>query len=69
MLNTKIKPLEHLLTREMNRREFLIYIGVIVLAVSGISRIYSTLISSHTVAQTKTSSGFGSGTYGGKAQS
>ena len=57
----KLGGINTLLTRKMNRKEFLITVGVIVVTLTGILGIYKN-ISGFTYP--KTERGFGSGPYG-----
>ena len=52
-----------LLTKEVNRREFLITAGLVLLTVTGISGVIKSLTSLTDQQQTQ-SKGFGSGPYG-----
>lgn len=58
---------QKLLNRKMNRREFLLSLGVITLAVTGISGILKTLKDPNLLGykSIKSKQGFGSGPYGG----
>lgn len=54
------------LAKEMNRREFLIHIGLLLLVLTGISGLLRTLSNPNLLSTHKqVSSGFGSGAYGG----
>lgn len=50
--------LQNLLTRSMTRKEFLVFLGLAVLTISGIDKFLKPLSSS-------AKSGFGGGSYGG----
>ncbi|MCL5407343.1 MAG: hypothetical protein M1429_02525 [Patescibacteria group bacterium] len=54
---------KELLEKEMDRREFLVHIGALLLAVIGISALLRTLSNPHLLKKTN---GFGSNSYGGK---
>lgn len=54
---------KELLSKEMNRKEFLVHIGALLLAVIGISSLLRTLSNPH---PSKRNSGYGSNNYGGK---
>jgi len=54
---------KELLSKEMDRREFLTHIGALILAVIGISTLLRTLANPHPF---KKISGYGSSNYGGK---
>lgn len=56
------KQINQLLTKKMNRKEFLKSIGMGVVAVAGADTVLKTLSS---MGQEKSSSGYGSGSYGG----
>lgn len=61
--------LTHLLETEMDRKEFLAYLGAAALTIFGVSALLTALTgplerTSHAKQQ---SSGYGGGTYGGKA--
>jgi hypothetical protein len=55
------KPLTILMEKEMSRKEFLLYTGLILLAVTGVSGVWKNL---STVINGKKQKGFGSGPYG-----
>lgn len=57
------KTLTALLSKEVDRKEFLLYIGLLFIALTGISGFLKT-ISTITQGQTKPEKGFGSGGYG-----
>lgn len=56
-----IQPLNELLVKEVNRKEFLLYFGVVLLAVTGISGILKNVSG---VVNGKAEKGFGGGPYG-----
>jgi len=56
-----IHPLNELLETEVDRKEFLICAGLILLAVTGISEALKNISS---ITQGKQQKGFGAGTYG-----
>jgi len=56
-----VTPLNELLETEVDRKEFLIYAGLILLAVTGISGALKNISS---ISQGKQQKGFGSGPYG-----
>jgi len=56
-----LKPLNKLLETEMDRKEFLIYTGLILLTLTGISNILKNISS---ITQGKQKNGFGAGPYG-----
>ncbi|MEP7167532.1 MAG: hypothetical protein ABI758_06160 [Candidatus Woesebacteria bacterium] len=54
-----------LLSKKMTRREFLLYLGMLVFVLSGISGILETLANPHRkISRTKPKTGFGTGAYG-----
>jgi len=55
-----------LLSKEVTRKEFLLHLSVLLLAVTGISSLIKTLSDPHLVDRklTRHKSGFGSGPYG-----
>ncbi len=62
------KQIQSILSQEMNRREFLGYIGAAFLAVVGVSNIVRALMNHQTKTVTyrqTVSSGYGSSPYGG----
>jgi len=61
------RSIQTLLLKEMNRREFLMYLGTLFLLVTGVSGLMKALHDpvSHIEPHTQTS-GFGYGPYGGK---
>jgi hypothetical protein len=59
------KDLNHIVSLEMTRKEFLVYLSLAVLAITGISGMLQSLSSLGYKRQEK---GFGSGPYGGKTQ-
>lgn len=56
----KVSLFDELLSKEMTRKEFLIHIGLLLMAISGLSGIIRTITDPHI------SSGFGGGPYAGK---
>ena len=56
-----IKPLNQLLETEMDRKEFLLYAGLILLTITGITGIFKNI---STITQGKQQNGFGAGPYG-----
>jgi len=56
-----IKPLIQLLETEMDRKEFLIEAGLILLTITGITGILKNI---STITQGKQQKGFGTGPYG-----
>ena len=60
-MNTK-KSLQNLLTKPMDRKEFLQYAGATALALVGVSGLVKTLLGSQHVKN-----GYGSSSYGGKS--
>jgi hypothetical protein len=58
-----LKPLDKLLSKEMDRREFLIHVGLLLLAVTGVTSILSRLTADSESTST-TIPGFGAGSYG-----
>jgi hypothetical protein len=63
----KVKTIEKLLKKEMNRKEFLLYIGLFFLAITGISSFFKTVNESLDRTQPQSTQGFGAGAYGGRA--
>lgn len=58
-------PLSQLLVREMNRKEFLLYVAAVFLALTGISGLIKIVSNPHNNQRgSKPSTGFGSGPYG-----
>ncbi len=65
----KIFSFDELLTKQMTRREFLLHLGLLMLAITGISSLMSTISDPNLVNNNKKQSklvrgGFGSGPYG-----
>jgi hypothetical protein len=62
-----MEMLQSLYGREMNRREFLVYLGLLVLSITGISGILNNIFYPKllNIGETKRVHGFGFGTYGG----
>ena len=62
----KSAAIEALLSKKMTRREFLVYLGTLVLVLSGISGLLQKLTHHHQIAtRAKPKHGFGAGPYGG----
>lgn len=57
----KAKPLAKLMEKEVSRKEFLLYTGVLLLAVTGISGVWKNVSG---IVEEKPQKGFGSGPYG-----
>jgi hypothetical protein len=68
MLN--IKPLQDLMTKDMNRKEFLAHVGGAMLAVIGITGIVKKLADPYgkTTSNVAATGGYGSSAYGGTAE-
>jgi len=62
----RTKALTDLLDKEMDRKEFLFYIGLLLLAITGISSFLKRISDTLHPEQSQTH-GFGSGVYGGVA--
>lgn len=64
-----LKPIQQLLETEMDRKEFLIYVGAIILAATGIAGLTKSLISpakkGNPSTHTSEGYGYGNSTYGG----
>lgn len=62
-----LKPVQQLLETEMDRKEFLSYLGASLLAVIGISGLIKSIASSlePTTSKSTTKAGYGGDTYGG----
>jgi hypothetical protein len=60
-----IKPLEQLLQRKMNRKEFLATLGLGAVSLMGFSHLINNLSNSRG-KQSDASAGYGSSAYGGK---
>jgi hypothetical protein len=62
-----LKPVQRLLETEMDRKEFLAYLGGLILAVVGISGLIKsiTLPQEHSSSKPSTKGGYGSSAYGG----
>jgi hypothetical protein len=56
-----IQPLNDLLAKEVNRKEFLLYFGLFLVTVTGVSGIVKNVSS---LSQPKATQGFGSKPYG-----
>ncbi len=62
----KTQIFEQLLSKEMSRKEFLLHVGFLLLAITGISGLLRTISNPNLVNNHKQASvGFGSGPYGG----
>lgn len=59
-----LKPIQQLLETEMDRKEFLTYVGASVLAVIGISGILKSLAPPANPGKRNVSSGYGGSVYG-----
>ncbi len=59
-----MKQLQKLLIKPMSRREFLAYLGALVLAVSGIRGLLSTIHNPH--KNSESTEGYGNSYYGGE---
>lgn len=62
-----LEPIQKLLETEMDRKEFLLYLGASLLAVAGVSGLLRSLAPSEKQGTTHTNSkvGYGNSTYGG----
>lgn len=57
---------DELLAKQMTRKEFLVHLGILFLAITGISGVLKTLSDPHiTSNRTNVKTGFGGGRYGG----
>lgn len=56
-----VKPLTQLLETEMDRKEFILYMGLILLTLTGITGALKNI---STLARPKSQKGFGGGPYG-----
>jgi len=66
LLNMFLSMLDALLSKNMTRREFLVHLGVILLAITGVTSLLNTLSSPNSLDFRKqTRQQFGSGSYGG----
>ena len=55
-----------LLAKQMTRKEFLVHLGILLLALTGISGVLKTLSDPHVVNKhIRPNTGFGAGRYGG----
>lgn len=60
---------DQLLSKEMTRREFLLHLGFLILAITGITGLLKTVSNPNLLtANKKVSTGFGAGPYGGAAK-
>ena len=66
-MNHLVGAFDDLLPKEMDRKQFLQHVGAGVLAVVGVSGLIKALTDPHK-QRSKTSSGFGMGSYGGTSQ-
>lgn len=53
-----------LLSKEMTRKQFLLHVGILLLAITGISTLLKTISDPHLTSASKVRSGFGGGPYG-----
>ena len=56
-----VQPLNQLLEKEVDRKEFLLYAGLILLTITGVSGVLKNVTS---ITQGKQHQGFGAGPYG-----
>lgn len=61
-MNTQ--ALSSLLSKEVSRKEFLIYLGLFLLTITGISHVLKTIKDPELLGASKPTKGFGSGVYG-----
>ncbi len=62
----KLSSFENLLSKEMERKEFLLYLGLFFLAITGISSLLKSISESiHTDTNTSDPHSFSYGVYGG----
>lgn len=60
---------DQLLSKEMTRREFLLHLGFLVLAITGITGLLKTASNPNLLTTNRpVSTGFGAGPYGGKSK-
>lgn len=65
----QVASFEKLITKEMTRKEFLLHLGLLVLAVTGITALLRTVSNPNLLNQSKSASvGFGAGPYGGSSK-
>jgi hypothetical protein len=60
-----VKVIDELLKQEMDRREFLMRVGVSVLGLAGVVTALKTMSGSDGARQSQTAPRYGTGTYGG----
>lgn len=61
-----IHVFDELLAKQLTRKEFLVHLGVLLFAITGISSVLKTLSDPHVVNKhLKPNAGFGMGRYGG----
>lgn len=60
------KPIQQLLTKPMNRREFLAHVGAGALTVVGVSGLIKSLVHYSGTTHAQRLSGYGSTSYGGE---
>ena len=56
----QFSSLQTLLAKELTRKQFLLYVGALLLALTGLSSLFKTIVNPHSRSE-----GFGSGPYGG----
>jgi hypothetical protein len=56
-----LEPLQKLMAKKVNRKEFLLYFGLLLITVTGVSGVLKSLSQ---IGQEKPTNGFGSGGYG-----
>lgn len=61
--------LQTLLSREMTRRQFLLYVAGIVVGLIGITSFLDTLLKPQTKSRSSANGAYGGGAYGGSASS
>ena len=62
----EIQPLEEIIDREMDRKEFLLYVGALLLVITGVSGMVKTLMPTarDTGAMSHQQAGYGNRPYG-----
>ena len=60
-----LKPIQQLLEAEMDRKEFLAYLGAALLAITGISGLAKSLAPTKPQAKSNKKTGYGNSPYGG----
>lgn len=61
-----VRIFSELFSKEMTRKEFLLHMGVLFLAITGVSGLLKTLSDPHIVTKhIRPNTGFGTGRYGG----